>query len=148
VAIKIIDEKLQKTSLADVRLIIETLERNRDRIRTLVNMIISTAGFLFSANLAFILLVIDKLVTVSQFAIILFFLALLLLLTTLVTSILASFLKQKYTITSDLKFVDDLLSIYYRELRLMRLSFVFLICGLSILFLVIVIIVNSRINIL
>jgi hypothetical protein len=131
VPVKIVAELQGKQEAVDESTIVETLERNRDRVRSLVTMMISTTSILFSANLAILIFTIDKIRTAGLLSRLLCVMSLVCLLATLVTSMTGAFLRRRYSIVTTAKFIDDLLTIYYSELRIIRIAFVFLVAGLT-----------------
>jgi hypothetical protein len=134
VPVKIVGERLGKQQPVEQATIIDTIERNRDRVRSLVTMMISTISILFSANIAILILLVDKIKSTGFLPRLLGTLSLVFLLVALITCMMGAFLRRNYTLVSMTKFINDLFSIYYRELRIVRIAFSFLILGLISLF--------------
>jgi hypothetical protein len=126
--IKIVSQQFQN-EVVKVELIVSTIENNRERIRTIGNMMITTSGILIPASLAFLLFFIDKRVT--DFAVLLpLLIGIVFLLTSSFLSILSSLLRRKIYVSDMLNFVESLLRLYNSELRLSYFSFIFLILGI------------------
>jgi len=127
--VRIIREESQEESVA-LDLVINTLEKNRDRIRTIGGMLLTISGLLISTCLGFLLFTVDRKLfdkTVAGC----FLAAMVIFLTSSCLSILASFLRTNYSISTKGQFVTDLLSLYYSELGFSRWSFLLLVIGLS-----------------
>jgi hypothetical protein len=112
-----------------VDLLVSTIETNRDRIRTLGNMLITAAGILISACLAFLLFIVDKGYTDTVVALLLG-LAILLFLASTCLSIASSFLRKKFIVLDEAQFVEDLLINLNNELRVSHYAFLSLLAGL------------------
>lgn len=112
-------------------LIVDTLERNRERIRTIANMVLTLSGIMISACVALIVFAADKdLATpVLKWSLAL---ASVSFLPASWFSLLASFLRTKYTISGEAQFVTDMLALYYSELRFLRVAIIFLLLRLLI----------------
>ena len=128
--LKIVSEVKGRDEVVDTSVIVGTIERNRDRVRSLVTMMISATSILFSANLAILIFMIDKIKTAGLWSRVLGMLSVVCLIVTLVTSMMGAFLRRHFSITSTTKFIDDLLMVYYSELRIVRIAFAFLVAGL------------------
>jgi len=119
---------ISNDSPVDDNLLIETLERNRERIRTIANMSLTVSGIMISSSIAFVLFAEEKgiggplLSAVFGLAMVLFFIAASL-------SLISSTLRRSYVISTRSQFIVDLLSLYYSELRFLRVSFVPLFIG-------------------
>lgn len=111
-------------------LIISTIETNRDRVRAIGNMLITISGVLIPACLAFLVFFVDKGFIDADVSIFLAT-AILLLLASSCLSIISSFLRQKYTITNEAQFVEDLLSLLNSEIRYSYIAFFLLLFGIS-----------------
>lgn len=137
-AIKIVNYESQDKPV-EKQLIIDTVERNRDRIRTVANMALTVSGIMISTSVAVIIFSVDKQVGGNALPVAFGFAALFFFFAACV-SIYSSLLRTKYTISSETKFVTDLIRLYYSELRLLRLCFLplalgfFMIIGSIILF--------------
>ena len=110
----------------------DTLEKSRDRIRDLANMVLTASGLLLSSCFVFIVLLIEKFPAHSfgGWLKASFVLSSVLFLLSAIFSILSALLRPQYTIVTELKFVDDLLKLYRRELSLFTFAFVSLLAGL------------------
>lgn len=126
--IEIINQKFKSEPISNER-IIDTIETNRDRIREVSNMLISTSGILIPVALAFIVFLVEKGVT-DLLAVITLMFSILFFLITVSMSIMSSFLRRKYFMTNEAQFIEDLLSLLKSELRLLRYSFAGLIAGI------------------
>jgi len=125
--IKIVSQHFQSKQV-EADLIVSTIENNRERVRTIGNMMITTSGILIPANLAFLLYFVDK--RVSDFAVILPLLGgVILLLFSSFFSVFSSLLRQKIQVSDMLNFVESLLRLYNSELRFSYLSFALLLLG-------------------
>ncbi len=128
-AIRILKYKSRDESVS-TDLIIDTVERNRDRIRTIANMSLTLSGIMISASTAFVLFAVEKKIGGIVLPLALaaagacFFLS-------ATISVYSSLLRTKYGISSEAQFVEDLLSLYYSELRLLRVCFFPLILGFA-----------------
>ena len=126
--ITIVDQNFENASVK-MELVISTIETNRERIRTIGNMIIATSGMLIPASLAFLLFFMEK-GTGNLPVILLLVVSVILFLLSSILSILSSMLRQKIYISDLLKFVENLLILYNSELKISYYSFSFLIMGL------------------
>lgn len=110
-------------ALVDSQLLIDTIERNRDRLREIANMVLTVSGIMVSACTAFLVFAADKgvggwwLGALFCAASLLFFVAACL-------GLSSAMLRTKYAITSRARFVDDLLALYYSELHRVRASLI------------------------
>src|SRR5436309_2290809 len=105
-----------------LELLVNTIEMNRDRVRTIGNMLVTTAGILIPACLAFLLFFVDKGYIDTDIAALLA-VAILLFLISSCLSIASSFLRNRYVIADEAQFVEDLLTNLNRELRFSRAAF-------------------------
>jgi hypothetical protein len=128
--VRVVAESQSNSQLVEQKTVVDTIEKNRDRARTLVTMMISTTSILFSANLAILALLKDRLALFSLIEKVLFIVSPLLLLASLITGLSAAFLRHNVSIVSSTKFIDDLLTQYNSELRLVRIGFLLLLLGL------------------
>ena len=119
-------------------LLVQTIERNRDRLRTTGTMFLTLSGLLLSTCLAVTLYLLEK-QRGGKIALLVTGLASLCLLASACLSISATFLRSRYAITSEAQFATDLLRLFNAELRLARLAFSSLLAGLCVLTLGIVI---------
>jgi len=132
VAIRIIKE-VSEDSHVEFDTIIQIIETNRDRVRTIGNMILTVSGIVLSATFGILLFIFDKgglgrmKVTIL---VVLFGGAVLTNLLSVYLSIASSFLRTTYSLTTKVNLVTDLMALLNSELRLVRLSFLFLIAGL------------------
>lgn len=126
--VKILRHETRDESV-DSQLLVDTIERNRDRLRTIANMALTVSGIMISACIAFVLFIVDKRIG-GIFLPIAFSMAALLFFIATCVSTYSSLLRTKYTIFTKAQFVDDLLSLYYSELKYIRASFVPLFLGL------------------
>jgi hypothetical protein len=117
------------TEPVKTEILISTIETNRDRIRTLGNMLISMSAILIPACLAFLLFLADKNLIGVKVAIFLVA-AILSLLISSCLSILSSYFRSKFAIRDEVHFVEDLLKLLNSELRMSYFSFAFLLLGM------------------
>ncbi|KAF0145432.1 MAG: hypothetical protein FD156_1002 [Nitrospirae bacterium] len=131
-SIRVIKEQ-HKDEKVEFDTIIQIIEKNRDRVRTTGNMILTISGITLSATLGLLLFLSDKggITQRSMMTLgILFGSAISINLISIFFSITSSFLKEKYALTTKLKALTDLLKLFYSELRLVRISFILLIIDL------------------
>lgn len=114
----------------ELDLIASTIERNRDRVRTISGMLLSLAAILIPSCTAFVLFVAQNAKS-QRFTLTLFVLSVVSFLLSAVLAILSSFLRTEYAIIDKPRFVADLLQVYNSELRLLRIASVIVILGLS-----------------
>lgn len=119
---EIVGETNDDHNFVDQKIVIDTIEKNRDRVRTVIGIILSSTGFLFSANVASLLFNVDKLRNTEPFVRILYLASLTTLLLTVLFCVSAAFLRTTYSITTRVKFINDLLTNYYRELRMVKVA--------------------------
>jgi hypothetical protein len=130
--VNILNHHFNSANAVEIRLIIDTLERNRDRTRVTANMIVTLSGILISLSSALLLyLVHEKAMAPSVllsfiFAIFGLFIASLL-------GIASTFLRTDYAVSDEPQFLTDLLRLYNSELRLLRSATVALTFGLLLL---------------
>jgi len=129
--IKVVWEK-HDDGLVSFEVVRESIERSRDRLRVLANMVLTTSGLLLSACFAFLVLLLDKFASsgVGTVLRITFVLSALCFLLAAVFSIVSSLLHARFTILTELKFIDDLLKLIQREVRLFTVAFFFMLVGL------------------
>ncbi|WP_054762268.1 hypothetical protein [Methylomonas koyamae] len=129
-AVKIVDESFEEGTHVELDLLITTIEKNRDRVRSVASMLLTFSGTLISFGSAFLLFVSDKAPserrTISIFAF-----AILLLITAAALSIFSSFLRNKYSMSNKSEFTSALLQLYSAELRLIGVAACFTILGLT-----------------
>jgi len=117
----------------DFHTIIQIIETNRDRVRTIGNMILTVCGIILSATFAFLLFLFDK-GTIDLKERVMMVLpfggAIFTNLLSIYFGIASSFLKTRYAVSTKINMITDLLTLFYSELRLVRISFIFLILGL------------------
>lgn len=127
--IKIVDYNFPTQEPVEPGIILETVEKNRDRLRTTAGMLLTLSGILISFSAAFLIFVSDKAPnehrTIGIFAV-----AVVAFITSSVIAISATFLRTKYAISYQSKFLSDLLALYSTELRLLRVASVVTIVGL------------------
>ncbi len=111
-----------------MELMIDTIEKNRDRIREVANMSLTVSGIMVSASIAIVLFCADKHIGGKYLSLSLC-VASVFFFTSACLSLYSSLLRKKYAISSKAQFVEDLLSLYYSELRFMRASLVPLFLG-------------------
>lgn len=116
----------------ETELVLQTVEKNRDRVRTTASMLLTLSGMLISFSAAFVLFVTDKAPN-EQSTIALFASAVAAFVAAAVLAISATFLRTKYSISDMGKFVTDLLRLYNTELRLLRFASIVSIIGLLLL---------------
>ena len=127
--VQIVDHSFANQDPVDFDVIVATVEKNRDRVRTVAGMLLSLAGVLMSFSSGFVLFVSDKAPreyrTIGLFvATVLFFLI------SAVLAISSSFLRSKYAVADKAQFTTDLLQLYSSELRLLRIASVTTTIGL------------------
>lgn len=113
--------------------LITIIETNRDRVRTMGNMILTVAGIILSATFAILLFIFDKGGMSHTFlivAVVLFGGSILLNLISIYFSIASSLLKTRYSITTKINVITDLMDLFHTELQLVRLSFIFVLLAL------------------
>jgi Na+/melibiose symporter-like transporter len=113
-------------------LLVNTVEKNRDRIRTTSGMLLTLAGILTSFCAGLVLFLVDK-VHAGRATVLLFGLAIVVFVVSAIVAIVASFLNTKHAIVDKTQFLTDLLHLYNAELRLLRIASVTLIFGLLLL---------------
>jgi hypothetical protein len=111
-------------------ILITTIEKNRDRVRTTAGMILSLSGMSLSAALAIALFAVKE-NKVRPVSLVLICLAAVLFLSASLFAIEASFFRQQYRITTRSQFIADLLQLFSRETRYVRVASVFSIGGLA-----------------
>jgi hypothetical protein len=114
-----------------VDLLISTIETNRDRVRTIGNMLITASGILIPACLSFIIFFVDKGYSDTK-VLILLAIAILLFLISSCLSIISSFLRKSYTILDEVQFIEDLIENLNKEIKISLIAFLFLIVGMII----------------
>ncbi len=124
----------------DARLLIDTIEKNRDRTRAVGNMLLTMSGVMISTCIGVSLFIVQRR-SFSRAVFILVGSAAALFLLSGCLSILSSFLRTTHSITTEEKFISDLLQLQHSEARRLRWSFsvlasgiVLLVCGLLLIF--------------
>lgn len=113
--------------------LVTIIETNRDRVRTMGNMILTVSGIILSATFAILLFIFDKggmSQTFLVIAVVLFGGSILLNLVSIYFSIASSLLKTRYSITTKVNVVTDLMALFHSELQLVRVSFIFVLIAL------------------
>jgi hypothetical protein len=130
--VQITSHDFSAQEMVETDVVLGTVEKNRDRIRTTAGMLLTLSGMLISFSAAFLLFVTDKAPnehsTIAAFAS-----AVVAFVAAAVLAISATFLRTKYSISDKTKFVTDLLRLYNSELRLLRLASLVSIIGLLLL---------------
>jgi hypothetical protein len=116
--------------LVSRELLAQTIETNRDRVRTSADMLLTLSGIVLSASFGFLLYVMEKRVAnpatlASLLAAILCFLM------ASYFAIETSFLRGPHAISSESQFVADLLAVFNRELGHLRAGTRWAFLGLS-----------------
>lgn len=130
-SVKITSDSTQDEFVAH-DIIVTTIEKSRDRVRTTAQMILSLSGISISGTLAISLYTLryePDLLAVS----VLLVLAALVFVTSAFLAISSSFLRTKELVSTQSLFVNDLMSQLEGEHRLLRISAVFLLLGLILL---------------
>ena len=109
--------------------IMDTIEKNRDRVRITANMLVTLSGILISFCSAFVLfLTKEKLLGVLP--ILIFVLAAGTFLSSAILGISSTYLRVAYAVLDEPQFINDLLHRYNAEMRLLRLATATMIVGL------------------
>ncbi len=127
--IRIVRQQLDEDEPVKMDLVISTIETNRERIRAIGNMMITTSGILIPTTLAFLLYFVDK-GLVDLTVIIALIAGVVLFLASIFTSILSSMLRRKVYISSMMSFIDSLNRLYNSELKVSYASFALLMLGI------------------
>jgi|SRR5208337_94342 len=127
-AVRIVNKQFD-SSLVSQDTLVSTVEKNRDRIRTFGGMLLTLCGVLISASTAFTLFLVDKKLG-SHKTILFFGAAALCFVVTALLTVLSSFLRTNYAVSSQEQFLTDLLTVYTSELLFMRCALIALIFGL------------------
>jgi hypothetical protein len=109
--------------------VISTVEKNRDRVRSIGAMVLTLCGILISAANGLILFMADKRLgshrlTLTLGGSVICFMG------ASVLAVLSSFLRRTVPVSSQAQFVVDMLAIYLSELTLLRWTLAFLLLGL------------------
>jgi len=115
--------------MVDSKRLIEIIEKNRDRTRTTGNMLLTLSGIMISTSVAVVLFLI-QFKGVRLLCVGFVFCASLMFLLAACLGIFSCFLKTAHVITTEEKFVSDLVALLNSELRLLRVSFVVLVLGI------------------
>ena len=119
--VKILRHDFAQLPPVELDLIVETIEKNRDRIRTSCGMLLTFAGILISFGTASLLFVAGRL-KLERSILVFFAGALIGFVLVAVLAIASSFLRTRYAVSDKPQFVTDLLRLYDSELQLLRLS--------------------------
>lgn len=131
-AVRITDHGFSKQEQVDADLVLQTVEKNRDRVRTTAGMLLTLSGILISFLSAVVLFLVDK-EPDERSTIAVLASAAGAFVTVAVLAISATFLRTKYSVSDKAKFVTDLLRLYNRELLLLRFASTVSILGLLLL---------------
>ena len=137
--VKITGHQTQDQLVTD-DVLINTIERNRDRVRTTASMVLTVSGIMISASVAFVLFTNDKKIGNALLSAS-FIVTATLFVVAAAASLFSTLLRTKVSMTSQSQFVLDLLGQYNRELRLLRIAIVPLLLGF--LFMVIAVVLFS-----
>lgn len=129
--IKVVCEK-HEDGLISLNVVRESIERSRDRLRVLANMVLSTSGVLLSVCFAFLVLLLERFSGSSAGVFLRVTLALsaFFFLLAAIFSIVSSLLHARFTILTEFKFINDLLKLIRREVKLFTFAFFFMVVGL------------------
>ncbi len=112
--------------------VLKILNNNRDKIRTLSNLILTVSGFLLSAWFVILFFLIEYQNQSNQITVIALILAgTILLLLSIIFSVLSAMLPSPKTVVNKLVLIDTINHIYHREFRFIKLAIVFLISSIS-----------------
>jgi hypothetical protein len=114
----------------DTELIIRTIEKSRDRLRTTAGMIMTLSGMSVSAALAITIFLLKQ-QSASFTTLVLVGLAAVSLFAGSLLAVESSFFRQEYAITTQSQFVADLLKLLGREMRFLRLASASTLLGLA-----------------
>lgn len=126
-AIRIIGQQTNVKAV-DANLLVNTIEKNRDRVRTLANMVLSSSSVLISASLAFLLYLGNNKI-LDRTSAITIIVCLAVLLSASVSSIGAGLMRTKYVISDQGQFVESLLKLLSSELKVTYAAIGLLLCG-------------------
>jgi hypothetical protein len=128
-AVEIIKEGFEATAIVEQKLVIDTIEKSRDRIRVTANMIVAFSGVLISFSSALVLFV-TKDDPAQRASIILFVCAVVAFLSAATMGIASTYLRSESSISNHANFIFDLTRLYRAELRLLRGATASMIFGL------------------
>ena len=117
----------QPDDTVDDELVIDTIERNRERVRTVGNMSLTVSGIMVSSSVAFVLFIAEK--QGPRTLVILFTVATALFFAAASLSLVSAMLRTRVVISTRTQFVADLMRQYNSELSLLRWSFLPLFLG-------------------
>jgi hypothetical protein len=127
-AVKIVKSEFD-SSPVPFETILDTVEKNRDRVRSIGAMVLTLCGILISASNALILFMTDKRLGSHRLRLALGT-SVLCFGASAVLAVISCFLRREFPITNRSKFLLDMLAIYRSELFLLRLTLLFLVGGL------------------
>jgi hypothetical protein len=127
--VKIVGHEFAEREQVGFDAITATIEKNRDRVRTVAGMLLSLSGILISFSAGFVIFVADK-ATKDHRTIAIFIGAVLAFLVSAALAISSSFLRSEYAISDRAQFTTDLLALYNSELRLLRIGCLVVILGM------------------
>lgn len=128
-AVRITQQQFSPRAQVDLELVLATVEKNRDRIRTTGGMLMTFSGILTSSSIALTLFLVEKM-GAGRMSVALFSASVFGFLSCAVLAIVSSFLRGVYPISDRTQFVSDVLHLYNSELRLLRLCSLMAIVGL------------------
>ena len=127
--VEITDHEFATPENVEPDVVLQTVEKNRDRVRTTAGMLLTLSGMLISFSTALLLFVTDKSPTEHR-TIAAFASAVAAFVVAAVLAISATFLRTKYPVSDKTNFITDLLRLYEAELQLLRLASIVSIIGL------------------
>jgi hypothetical protein len=111
--------------------LMDTIERNRDRIRVTANMIITLSGILISFTTTSVFFIARE--NAAHLSVFLFLAGAGAFLVSAILGISSTYLHFRYAVLDETQFVMDLMHRYHSEIRLLRLATGVLILGLLLL---------------
>lgn len=119
--------------LVESDVVITTIEKNRDRLRTTASMIVGLSSMSLSASLAIAIFLVREHVAQKP-TVVLISMAAFQFLLAAILAVESSFFRRNYRISTCSRFVADLLHVFEREIRFVRFASLAALGGLVFLF--------------
>ena len=131
-AVRIVKRELKDQNV-EFSIILQIIERNRDRVRATGNMVLTVSGIIVSATVGITLFTLNQnLPDLAKVIVrVVFPIAIILSVTSIYFGVAASLLRVSYSVTTQLAILSSLMRLFESELRKVTLAFRLLMLSLA-----------------